>query len=743
MMLKKLNDFYQKMQSHYVIDAIFIIAVILGVFALRYTYPYGTDLMQQYFFNGERILTTNDGYHYANTTRDLLQGYDGDTAFYESAEFGLPAKFSAFIYRTISLFTEISLDSFFYYLPIVLCTLLVIPVFLITKNLSGNSFVALFAASLAPITQAYSVRTMAGYYDTDMLILTLPLFGAYFLMRVLEYNKTRDVLLCALFCILAFEWHRASAIYLLGFCVFLGIIYALIFWRKNPKIYESIAIIIIALSQINLLLKLVLIAVILHFMLDKVYIFRTLTKRIKTQFKYQSITIFLIAIAVGLVANVETGFSRFIFYVTGDSFAETIAQVRGTADTIQELQTLSFQKGVERIIGDYYLFTLGIIGTILLFIKKPQSLMLLPFLLLGLTSFKLGIRFSMFAAPVLSVGIFYLVHFILQYAKCIFDDKIVIDGVKVTVFAVMAYTSIMPHIYFGENIGYKPSLFNEELVALNAIKEDSKSRDNVTIAWWDYGFLTSYYAHTRSIISGLDVDGIMHFFVARIFTDTNEKASYNLIKMATSLYYNNNISGNLMQRFIKTYDIGDNPNEFFDNLANVSNEFIKDADKSLKNREIYMYIPYELFTLTPTIAQFSDIDLRSGEAIYTQSKLIRYSSIKYDEQGKGFLLDDIMHFDPESGILTEIESKKSVQLKAYYMIEREHNRLRTRTIKKYSDDKNKLIAVYSQELGQFFLLDERTNNSLLVQFFLYENYDRNLFKLIYKSSESKAWKMIK
>ncbi len=742
-MLKKLATFYQKLQSYYVIDALFILIAIAGVFALRYEYPNGTDLMPQYFFNGERILTTNDGYHYANATRDLLQGYEGEAAFYESAEFGLPAKFSALIYRAISLFGDISLDSLFYYLPIVLCPLLVIPVFLIAKNLSGNSFVALFAATLASITQAYSVRTMAGYYDTDMLILTLPLFGAYFLMRVLEHNKMRDVLLCALFCILAFEWHRASAIYLLGFCVFLGVCYAFIFWRKNPKIYESLAIIIIALSQIPLLLKLVLIAVILHFACEKVYIFRAFTEQIKAKFKYQSLIIFLIALAVGLVANVETGFSRFLFYVTGDSINATIAQVRGTADTIQELQTLSIQKGIERIIGDYYLFVLGIIGVILLFIKKPQSLMLLPFLLLGLASFKLGIRFSMFAAPVLSVGIFYLVHFILQYANRIFDDKIVIDGVKVAVFAVMAYTSIMPHIYFGQNIGYKPSLFNEELSALNAIEKDSKSRDNVTIAWWDYGFLTSYYTHTRSIISGLDVNGIMHFFVARIFTDTNEKASYNLIKTATSLYYDGSVSGNLMQKFIKKYDISGNPNEFFDNIAELSDESLKNADESLKNREIYMYIPYELFTLTPTIAQFSDIDLRNGEATYTQSKLIRYSNIKYDEQQNGLILDDIMHFDIDSGTLTEIESEKSLQLQAYYKVEREHNRLRTRTIKKYSDDKSKLIAVFSQELGQMFLLDERTNNSLLVQFFLYENYDRNLFRLIYKSNESKAWKMIK
>ena len=743
-MLKKLTHFYQKIHALYIIDALFIIAVVVGVFALRYAYPYGTDLMQQYFFNGERILTTNDGYHYANTTRDLLQGYNGDERFYESAEFGLPAVVSAFIYKIISAFSDISLDAFFYYLPIVLSPLLVIPVFLIAKNLSNNSFVALFAATLAPITQAYSVRTMAGYYDTDMLILTLPLMATYFLIRVLESNKIRDVLLCALFCILAFEWHKASAIYLLGFCVFLAMCYAFIFWRKNPKIYESLAIIIISLTQINLLAKLVLIALILHFALDRIYIFRDFTARIKARFKYQSVIIFLIAVAVGLIANVETGFSRFIFYAMGDSASQILAPVRGTADTIQELQTLSFQKGVERIIGDYYLFTLGIIGVVLLFVKKPRSIMLLPFLLLGLASFKLGIRFSMFAAPALSIGVFYLVYVIVGFAHKIFDDKIVIDGVKIAVFAVMAYTSIMPHIYFGLNIGYKPSLFNEELLALNAIKDDSKSRDNVTIAWWDYGFLTSYYTKTRSIISGLDVDGIMHFFMARILTGTNQKASYNLIKMATSLYYDKNANGNLMEKFIKKYNISDNPNEFFDNIAHLSDESITESTAdSLKNREIYMYIPYDLFRLAPTIEQFSDIDLQNGEPTYTATKLIRYGSVQYDESGKGFVLDDMMHFDLDSGTLTEIDSGKSVQLRAYYTVGREHNLMRTRLVKKYNDDKSKLIAVLSQELGQLFLLDERTNNSLIVQFFLYENYDRNLFKMIYKNSESKAWKVIK
>lgn len=737
-MLKKLATFYQKLQSLYVIDALFMLIAIAGVFALRYAYPYGTDLMPQYFFNGERILTTNDGYHYANATRDLLQGYGDKEAFYPSAEFELPAIFSAFLYRIISAFSEISLDSFFYYLPIVLCPLLVIPVFLIAKNLTGNPFVALFAATLAPITQAYSTRTMAGYYDTDMLILTLPLMSAYFLMCVVESNKIRDALLCALFCLLAYEWHRASAVYLLGFCVALGAIYAL--FAKKPKVLESLSIVIIAFSQIPLLAKLMIIAVILHFISEKVYIFREFTAQIKAKLQFQSLVIFLIALAIGLIANMDTGFSRFLFYVLGDSAGSTIAQVRGTADTIQELQSLGFTKGVERIIGDYYLFALGLIGIAIAFVKVPRSLMLLPFLMLGFASFSLGIRFSMFAAPVLGVGIFYFVHFILQYAPKIFDDKIVIDGVKIATFAVFAYTSIMPHIYFGQNIGYKPALFNDELSALNAIKDDSKSRDNITIAWWDYGFLTSYFTRTRSIISGLDVDGTMHFFVSRIFTNTNEIASHNLIKMASALYYDDSMRGNLMQKFIAKYDIKD-PNAFFDNLANISNESLQSAVESLKEREIYLYIPYELFQLTATIKQFSDVDLRDGSATYSDSKLIEYGSVTYAEgENAVYMLDSAMKFDSLNGVLTNNESGKMLPIRAFYTIERVHNLLRTDVVR-YDNDSN-LNVVFSKELGRFFIMDEATNNSLVVQFFLYENFDRNRFKMIYKSDQSKAWKVL-
>lgn len=727
-MAERLKRFYGFLVRYYIIDVALIVIAMAFILNLRLLYADSTRFMPQYFFNGERILTTNDGYHYANATRDWLDGYSGDEAFFPAAEFQMPALLSVMIYKML----PISLDDLFFYMPMVLSVLLVIPVFLITKNVS-NTLVAFLAAILAPITQSYAIRTMGGYYDTDMLILTLPLMSVYFLLRMLEYCRIRDCILGVIFCILAMAWHSASGIYLVGAAVFLAICYALIFLRKNPKIFALLGVLIIALSTLNIFLKIALIAVFLHFIADRVYILKTQTNAIKARLKYKSAVLFLLALGIGLLANADLFIKKFIMYVVAaDVLQNSGIIVRGVTDTILELKPLYFGGAVVRIIGDYVSFIIASLGILLLIYKKPQTIILLPFVLLGLASVKIGIRFSMFASPVFSIGVFYFVYFLTQFVHKIFDDKVVIYGVKVAVYVAISWSVIMPHIYFSKNIGYAPSLYGDELSALNAIKDDSKSRDSVTISWWDYGFLTSYYSNTRSIISGIDMDGVMHFVAARIITETNQKAAYNLMKIATNLYYNapKDLQGNLVEKIVAKYGDTENPNAVFANM-----EHLNDAPLE---RDIYIFIPYQLFELTATIEQFSDIDLRNGKATFANAKLVQYYNIA--KEGDIFVLDDIMKFDEKNGTITDIESGKTLRLQAFHSVNRIHNTLQT-TITKYSDDKDALIAVFSSDMNRFFLIDERTNNSLLVQFFLYENYDRNLYRMIYKNAQSKAWKL--
>lgn len=180
-MIAQIKRFYEILGRYCVIDMLLIIVAMAFVLQLKWLYVDSTQFMPQYFFNNERILTTNDGYHYANATRDVLEGYKGEAAFFPSAEFEMPALISVMLYKIL----PFSLGELFYFMSIFISTLLVIPVYLIARNFA-NPLVAFLSALLAPITQSYAVRTMGGYYDTDMLILTIPLFVAYFLLKVLD-----------------------------------------------------------------------------------------------------------------------------------------------------------------------------------------------------------------------------------------------------------------------------------------------------------------------------------------------------------------------------------------------------------------------------------------------------------------------------------------------------------------------------------------------------------------------------
>ncbi len=124
-MAERLKRFYGFLVRYYIIDVALIVIAMAFILNLRLLYADSTRFMPQYFFNGERILTTNDGYHYANATRDWLDGYSGDEAFFPAAEFQMPALLSVMIYKML----PISLDDLFFYMPMVLSVLLVIPVF--------------------------------------------------------------------------------------------------------------------------------------------------------------------------------------------------------------------------------------------------------------------------------------------------------------------------------------------------------------------------------------------------------------------------------------------------------------------------------------------------------------------------------------------------------------------------------------------------------------------------------------
>lgn len=713
------------------IDIFFIvIAIFISIYA-REAFVYYSSAFSYYFFDGNRLLTTNDAYHFATATKDLING-NIDNAFYPIATFEMPSILSAIFYYIL----PFSIDDLFFFLPIILSSFVAIPVYLLAKDMT-NKYFALFAAILTPLSIGYSNRTIGGYYDTDMLMLFFPLFGMYFLYRILKQYNLRDVIFAAIFFILALLWHKVSATYLLTASIFFALFYVLIKDRKNLKLYEALGILIISISFINIYIKLILLAILLHFMSDKVLFFQNITDKIKSKIKYKSILILLIGCSVFIIANIDLILSRFATYVTDKMITQSAITLHSTSGTIMELAPLTISNLAERTMGDNATFVIGLIGIVVMFIKINKSIILLPFLLLSILSLKFGLRFSMFGAPVFSLGYFYLLYFALNLLNNLFKDKIVLNGVKFILSICFALFAIMPNYYHTKNYFVPPVVLGNEINALDAIKQDSTSRDDLSISWWDYGFLIPYYANTKVIIQGTDLDGINHFISSFILSSSSQIASYNMSKLIAEAFYTDDkelIKHHNLDRILYKYDAIKDPKSFIDSLGDSSFKTPK------INNNIYLYIPYSILSIQTAIDEFSDIDYSNGKVLHDEKSktLAQYASIV--DKKDYYLLDGEFEFYPQNGIFKSIKSGKFINVQQFHIINRVGDKLQTTTTK-YSDDKKKLHIIYSKELNMFFAIDERTNSSLSVQLFLYENYDKNLFSLIHSDKGAKAYKL--
>lgn len=713
------------------IDIFFIaIAIFISIYA-REAFVYYSSAFTYYFFDGNRLLTTNDAYHFATATKDLINGNIND-AFYPIATLEMSSILSAAFYYLL----PFSIDDLFFFLPIMLSSLVAIPVYLLAKDMT-NKYFALFAAILTPLSIGYSNRTIGGYYDTDMLVLFFPLFGIYFLYRILKQYNLRDVVFAAVFFILALLWHKVSATYILTASIFFAFLYLLIKDRKKLKQYEALGILIISISLINIYIKLILLIILLHFMSDKVLFFQDITDKIKSKIKYKSILILLIGCGVFIVSNLDLITSRFATYVTDKMITQSAITLHTTSGTVMELAPLTISNLAERTMGDNATFVIGLIGIIVMFVKVKRSIILLPFLLLSFLSLKLGLRFSMFGAPVFSIGYFYLLYFLLNFLNAFLKDKMALNGIKFIISICFALFAIMPNYYHTKNYFVPPVVLGNEIDALDSIKKDSESRDDLTISWWDYGFLIPYYSNTRAIIQGTDLDGVNHFISSFILSSSSQLASYNMSKLIAEALYTDDkelMKYHSLDRILHQYHAIKDPKSFMDSLGDSS----FNAPKI--NRNIYLYIPYSILAIQTAIDEFSDIDYSNGKVLHDEKSktLAQYTSIA--DKNNYYLLDGEFEFYPKSGIFKSIKSGKSINVQQFHIINRVGDELQTTTTK-YSDDKKKLHIIYSKELNMFFAIDERTNSSLSVQLFLYENYDKNLFSLVHSSKGAKAYKL--
>jgi dolichyl-diphosphooligosaccharide--protein glycosyltransferase/undecaprenyl-diphosphooligosaccharide--protein glycosyltransferase len=713
----------------------------------------GNDRMQ---WNDEFMVTTNDSYYWAEGARDLIF-CDKDNSsmgeYYQQnchqefdlspTEESLP-KLTHFLYDIL----PFSLETIIFYLPIFGASLVVIPIILIGSRL--NLLLTGFIAALfTSIGVSYYSRTVIGYYDTDMFNILFPMLLVWSIALSIKTKERKYLLLSGLEIVVYRWWYPSS--YSLEFAFFgLVILYTaymlLIEAIQNKKLsmreilpsvqntssYQLLSIMLIGMMGAPFIVRLI--GVIALFLLT----FKKEFEKFALYILACSIAIFFIT---GGINPIMDQLNSYIFQREG-TIADGELHFFSVAQTIVEAQTtVNIMDIAERTSGNIFLFTIAIIGYGWLCFRRPVMLIMLPLLGLGLMSFKGGLRFAMYATPVVAFGIGFFIFRITELVHVYIKNKkiaLILSAIFTFVAVAFALNPLIKHAW-----NYRTgTVFVQDEVKLIEDFGKNASREDYVLTWWDYGYPIRYYSDVKTLIDGGKHNGDVNFPVSFALSH-DQKSAANMARLDVEYTEKRYLIEKMNQNRSKTDKIELPSNNIAWMMKDYgfinSNDFIvslkKDVNLPKKSRDIYFYLPYRMLDIYPTIMRFSYLDLMSGKSVRQPFFLISRGS---KDMGNIIALDQEFSIDKQQNLLIAPD-KRTYPIKRFVQAGYQSDGFRVNVQNLRYDGIYSLIQL--QTYGVLLVVDEAMYNSTYVQLFYLEQYDRELFELVEANPYGKFFKL--
>ncbi|MBX1885963.1 undecaprenyl-diphosphooligosaccharide--protein glycotransferase [Campylobacter peloridis] len=670
----------------------------------------------EFFFNDQLMITTNDGYAFAEGARDMIAGFHqpNDLSYFGSSLSTL----TYWLYNIL----PFSFESIILYMSTFFASLIVVPIILIAREYKLTTY-GFVAALLASIANSYYNRTMSGYYDTDMLVLVLPMLILLTFIRLTINKDIFTLLLGPVFIMIYLWWYPSS--YSLNFAM-IGLfgLYTLIFHRKEKIFYLAIALMIIALSMLAWQYKLALIV-----LLFAIFAF----KEEKINFYMIWALIFISILILHLSGGLDPVLYQLQFYVFKVADVQNLKDAAfvyfNVNETIMEVNTIDPEVFMQRISSSVLVFILSFIGFIL-FCKDHKSMLLaLPMLALGFMALRAGLRFTIYAVPVMALGFGYFLYVFFNFLE---KKQIKLKQKNKNLLLVLiTFFSIAPalmHIYY-----YKSSTVftSYEASILNDLKNKAQREDYV-VAWWDYGYPIRYYSDVKTLIDGGKHLGKDNFFSSFVLSKDQVSAA-NMARLSVE-YTEKSFKENypdILKAMVKDYN-QTSAKDFLESLNDKDFKF--DTNKT---RDVYIYMPYRMLRIMPVVAQFANTNPDNGE----QEKSLFFSqanAIAQDKTTGSVILDNGIE------IINDFRALKlegtTIPLKAFVDIESITN---GKFYYNEIDSKAQIYLLFLREYKSFVILDESLYNSAYIQMFLLNQYDKDLFEQVTNDTRAKIYRLKK
>jgi dolichyl-diphosphooligosaccharide--protein glycosyltransferase/undecaprenyl-diphosphooligosaccharide--protein glycosyltransferase len=693
------------------IRSFLVMMVVVYIFsiAMRMIWVYQFQDVEQYQWNNQIMINTNDGYWYAEGARDILKG---SHEMYDLSPIDSPlSKLTAFLSKYI----PVSFETLILYMPTFFGSLLVFPIMLIARTINQDK-VGLLAALLGGIAWSYYNRTMTGYYDTDLLVVVLPTFFTWATIWSLHSKKLEFFWFAPLIASASFFWH-GGILHIANGILIMGFIYTLMFERKNLFYYKFLSLFIIALASLPFVVKIIII-----FLLNFVYI--TYKDKLK-----ESVVISIVVASVliyfffggwsWLIGIINSGYvSRFL---VADEINVSL-KFFGVVNTVREAGHIPFETFANRISGHTVTFVLSVVGYILFLIRYRLMLLSLPMVVLGFFALQGGLRFTVFSVPFMALGVSFLIFVIANFLQ---------NNIAKYLFVALCTVGVLyPNIQ--HIIDYKvPVVFQKNEVEVLDKLGRITSREDYVVSWWDYGYPIRYYSDVKTLIDGAKHDGADNFPTSFALSEP-QMAAANMMRLDvefTELGYKNKCFPTF-KCMLKAYN-EPNPNKFLPALSNPNLQLPP------KTRDIYLYLPHRMLNIFPTVVMFENLDLVSGQRY--NNPFFLYSSTFQDLPDRINLQQGVSIM--KQGGMIHIGGQQ-IQLNAFITAFYDANGKLQRQVQQIND-KSPISVIFMKSYNAFLVVDQKMLNSTFIQLFVLENYDPNLFDPVIMTPLAKVFKLKK
>ena len=164
-------------------------------FLIRMIWVWQFKDTSSFYWNGQLMINTNDGYFFASAVEYLLNGTHADNPRVYIAIDSYPGM--VYFSYLLAKFTPMSLETTILYAPTIISSLIVVPMILVGRLLK-LPWVGFLSALVGSIGWSYYNRTMTGYYDTDMFSILLQFTVLYLFLSTLHSRKLVSILALAI-----------------------------------------------------------------------------------------------------------------------------------------------------------------------------------------------------------------------------------------------------------------------------------------------------------------------------------------------------------------------------------------------------------------------------------------------------------------------------------------------------------------------------------------------------------------